>query len=754
MLKFSPNMITSAIFGLGLAGQSPAQVDSALVLEEVIVTAQKRTESLKDTPKTVNVVSGEQVKDFAAFSFEELGNMTAGLAISGTNTDSNIATRGMGTDLNAAVWSRVTVYLDGVLIAVERGLFTGLYDLSQLELLRGPQGTLYGQSSPAGVITIQSRDPNLDEIDGYIQQSFTDRKGSNTQFGVSLPVLKNQLGVRVSGLYDSNEHNGVENITLDKNLENETTAFRIVALWTPSDNFDLRLAYHDIEDDFDVDPAVRGNGIEADDRTALADFDSLMKSESDYTILEMNYAFANDWTATLVGSKQDQILTLSLDMDGSAVQGREQRMISDVSDLYNVELRLASQGNDTWDWTIGAFYQETDGASESPIATDTWVAAAPGLSFLAQTTGIGLQDGKSLGVFTHNSLHLSEHDTLTVGLRYNEEERFNVQPFMSDIYEVLPDGSLVFRGSQNSQGVLPEDRETKDDALTGTLKYQHRFSDDFMTYASYDRGWRGGSAKIAGKPGPSRFGAFEAEDSDSVEVGFKWQILDGRGLLNVAAYYQLYSDFHYLAESVEYRDNQGGISLASPVVNVDEAESYGFDSNITVLLSPHWRLNGALSYNRAELSDAEDVPCSTSEAISDELWDYNSCDLTGERAGNQPEWSGNLATEYHRPLGGGGSEWYLRGLLNAESEYYSASERIDLDSYATLDLFLGLRASVNSWDARVWVKNVFDESAELKTQRLPLIPDFQNGGQIESGLTWVKRQLNPRTAGVTVSYTF
>jgi outer membrane receptor protein involved in Fe transport len=754
MLKVSPNLITTAVLGLGLAGHVHAQLDSALVLEEVIVTAQKRTESLKDTPKTVNVVSGEQVRDFAALSFEELNNMTAGLAISGSNFDANIATRGLGTDLNATVWSRVTVHLDGALIAVERGLFTGLYDLSRIELLRGPQGTLYGQSSPAGVITIQSRDPNLNEIDGYIQQSFTDRKGSNTQFGVSLPVVTNELGVRVSGLYDSNEHNDVENITLEKDLENETTAFRIVALWTPSENFDLRLAYHDIEDDFDIDPVVRGNGLEADERIALADFDSYMKSESDYTILEMNYAFANDWTATLVGSKQDHVLTVPLDSDGSPVQGREQRSISDVSDLYNIELRLASQGNDTWDWTIGAFYQDTDGGSEAPVAVDNWFAAAPGLSFFVQTTGLGLQDARSLGVFTHNSIHLSEHGTLTVGLRYNEDERFNLQPFMHDIYEVLPDGSLVFRSSQSSQGVLPEDQESKDDALTGTLKYQYHFSDDFMTYASYDRGWRGGSAKIASIPGPSRYGTFEAEGSDSVEVGFKWQILNGRGLLNVAAYYQRYSDFHYLAESVEYRDIQGGISQASPVVNVDEAESYGFDSDITVLLSQYWRLSAALSYNRAELSDAQDIPCTSGEPISEEFFDFNICDLTGERAGNQPQWSGNLATEYHRALASGNSEWYLRGLLNAESQYYSASEREDLDSYVTLDLFLGLRSAAGTWDGRVWVKNLFDESAELNTGRLPLIPDYQNGAQVESGLTWVKRQLNPRTIGLTVSYTF
>ncbi|MEH6582730.1 MAG: TonB-dependent receptor [Halioglobus sp.] len=752
MLKQSPNLITRAVAGLVLSGAALAQGGAPLVLEEVIVSAQKRTESLSNIPKTVNVVTGTQVQDFAVFSFEELGNMTAGLTLSGLNLGANIATRGLGTDLGAAVWSRVTVHLDGVLIAVERALFSGLYDLSRLELLRGPQGTLYGQSSPTGVITIQSRGPNLNEVEGYIQQSFTDRKGSNSQLGVSLPLIKNQLGLRVSALVDSNEHSGVKNITLQRALENETTALRIVTLWSPSDDFDLRFAYHDIEDDFDLDPVVRGNGIDSGQRWSLADFESTMASDTDYSLLEMNYRFDNDWTATLVASEQDHVMTVALDGDGSPVQGREQWVVSQVEDLYNIELRLASQGNDLWDWTVGAFYQQVD--AESPIDTHVYLLPAPALALLVQSSGQGLQEGNSLGIFTHNTMYLSAPGTLTVGLRYNAEEGSSAQPFVNDIYRLLPDGSQLLLRSQSEEGVLPEDQDLNENAMTGTLKYQHRFSESTMAYASYDRGWRRGSARIVGQAVPPPFGAFEPESSDSLELGFKWQFLGGRGLLNVAAYYQIYSDFHYLAESVEYRDLQGNISLASPVVNVDEAESYGFDSDITVLLTDRWSLNGALSYNRARFSDAKAVPCSNGEPVADERWDFNVCDLTGERAGNQPQWSANLATEYRRALDRGNSEWYLRGLLNAETGYYSASEQKDLESYATLDLFLGLRASPKTWDARIWVKNVFDAAAELNTNRLPQIPDFQNGGQKESGLTWVKQQLNPRTLGLTVSYTF
>jgi iron complex outermembrane receptor protein len=274
-----------------------------------------------------------------------------------------------------------------------------------------------------------------------------------------------------------------------------------------------------------------------------------------------------------------------------------------------------------------------------------------------------------------------------------------------------------------------------------------------MGYISYDRGWRGGAPNIAGAPQPPVFGAVDAEDSDNIELGYKWSLWEGRALWSMAVYYQVYSDFQYQADSVEFRDIEDGISLADPTVNVDEAEIYGFDTDITVLLSEQWSLSAALSYTDTELTDAENVPCTSGEPVGEEVWSYNTCNFNGERAGGLPEWSGNLSTEYFQPIDGR-SEWYVRALANAESEYYSASEQKDLDSYATLDLFLGWRTTSRNWDVRLWVKNVTDESAELNTVRLPTVPDYANGGETDSGLTWVRQQLNARTAGLTVGYNF
>jgi hypothetical protein len=178
------------------------------------------------------------------------------------------------------------------------------------------------------------------------------------------------------------------------------------------------------------------------------------------------------------------------------------------------------------------------------------------------------------------------------------------------------------------------------------------------------------------------------------------------------------------------------------------------DSDITVLLTENWMLRAALSFNQAELTDAENVPCTTGEPISAEMWDFDTCDFTGERAGQEAEWSANIATEYSQGLGGADMEWYARGLVNAESEYYSQSLQENLDSYGTLDLFLGLRSAAGTWDTSLWVKNVSDESAVLKADALPEIPDFDAEVMVDNPYIWVRRQLNPRTLGLTVSYNF
>ena len=256
---------------------------------------------------------------------------------------------------------------------------------------------------------------------------------------------------------------------------------------------------------------------------------------------------------------------------------------------------------------------------------------------VASTSGPALLESEDRGAFLHNAIHFSERSTLTLGIRYSEEEGTSVQDFTTDVFFLLPDDSrqgplltLAFPGIQ------PEDQDADDDAWTGTAKYQYSVSDDLMVYGSYDRGWRAGSANISGAVNPPEFGAFDAETSDNLELGFKWAVFDGRGLWSTAAYYQLYNDFQFQADTIEFLipvEAGGGVDLASPVVNVDEVEVLGVETELSLLLAERWTLGLAASYNQTEFSDADNVPCTTDDPLPDEPFGFNTCDLTGERAG-------------------------------------------------------------------------------------------------------------------------
>lgn len=755
MPRLSRPLLLVLFFSLLFCARVTAQ--GALVLEEVLVTAQKKTESLAETPMTIEVITGEQLAEFSSFSLEDLSNMSAGLAISGSGFDTDIATRGLGTNLNAAVTPRVTVYLDQASIGQERGLFSGLFDLERFELLRGPQGTLYGRSSPAGAITISSRSPSLTAFEGYAQQTFAERDTTNTQFGLSLPIVRDALGLRIAGLLDDNRREDIDNVTRADQNNNRTNAYRAVLVWEPEDWFNARLAYHDLWDRFDIDMPVEGQGYGYDDRVALGEYRSTMRNDTEVAILELNARLPNDWELTSVTSHQDNVIERYYDFDGSQITGENQHVVSDVTGGWTSELRLSSQGNDRWDWTTGLFYYDSD--SLTSVNVETWRALTPDLRVLALTDGPADISGDTLGVFLHNALHLSAAGTLTLGLRYSETEQTAQQPFTVDAFFVFPDNSQLPAARLEWEGVLPENRNYNDDAVTGTLKYQHDLNDDLMAYVSLDRGWRPGAANISAGVQPPEFGAFDGESSDNLELGFKWTLLGGRGLLNGSVYYQLYEDFQYQAQTIDYRQfgvgsNAGAIDQASPVLNVDEVEAYGFDSDFTFLISSDWLLRAALSYNRTRFSQAAEVPCTSDEPLPDAPLTYNTCDLDGERAGQMPEWSANIGSEYTRPLGSGNKQWYVRGLINSESRYYSQSLSRDLDNYITLDLFAGLRAQEGNWDAMLWMKNVSDTSALLRAQSLPLVPDYSNGGQVESGLIWARRQIQPRTLGLTLRLAF
>lgn len=717
------------------AADGAAEVDQRPkgVLEEVVVTAQKTSQNLHNVPMSVNAISERDFADSAGFEFTDIDRLTAGLDIRGDSFDTDIVLRGVGTDLSSPTSARVTTYLDGAHVGATGGLYVAQYDLARYEVLRGSQGTLYGKASPAGAITIHTRSPSLDQVDGYVKQSLMERDGTNTQFGVSLPVVEDVLGVRIAGVYDYNGNSDIENRYLGEEASKQTRSGRATFLLRPDDRFQSRLSYQYTEYSQDYFEVLDGNGpigsFDYRDREAAGNVDGLVNIREKHAVWE-NVLDLGGLELTAVSFYQEQFTARLDDRDITPAPGDRQEVDSNYSGNWNQELRLSSHNNDFWDYIVGVYYSDSDASTE--------VGRQRSGGF--QLIDIDIDTlSEDWGVFAHNTFKLTPATTLTAGLRWTQEERFNQTTMRVRVPAFGVDRIIDVED--------PEDRDRTFRAWTGTIKLQHDLSDDVMVYGGYDRGFRAGSNNISSGTFPPEFAIFDEETSHSFEVGLKARLLDGAAEVSMAAYYQIYDDFHYQADNIPVCEEvTGGVCTDvgdfSAVVPAEEVVSQGVEVEGRYLVTDNWSVFGSISYNDTRFEKFAEAPCDTG-SVPDRVNGYATCDAGGEEIGAAPTWSGVFSSEYSAPLAMlGGNEWFVRGLYNFNGSVADPASRIALPGFGLWDMFAGLRSAHGGWELSVWAKNIFDKDALLDSSFVSAFPDNYRAVRVT----------DPRTLGVSGSY--
>ena len=283
-----PSLLALAVAStLGVSGYASAQM-----LEEVVVTAQKKAETLTEAPVAVSLVSGQDISDLSIFQADELNKLVSGMEVR-YEGDSNVgvALRGVGTFQQQSAPARVGTYMDDYYMASQAAFaLASIFDMANVQVLKGPQGTLYGQPSPTGALILTSADPNFDGWNGYVQGSYTDPAGYNLQGAVNIPLIDNKLAMRVAGLVDDRQ-TGVENVVRDLDEERNRAGFRAKVLWEPTDTFSAKFGYSYMETDKSdsyraletINPDGANFNLKPDDRIAIADARSeLLKKEDDF----------------------------------------------------------------------------------------------------------------------------------------------------------------------------------------------------------------------------------------------------------------------------------------------------------------------------------------------------------------------------------------------------------------------------------------------------------------------------------------
>ncbi len=744
-------------------GAAPAY---SQVLEEVVVTAQKKPESLIEAPLAVTVFDAKQLQEFSVFQADELNRLTTGLEVRYEgDTNVGVGLRGVGTFQQQSNPSRVGTYLDDYWTASQAAVaLSSMFDIASVQILKGPQGTLYGQPSPGGALILNTEDPNFDGFNGNIQASYqADPQGYNVQGGLNF-TLTDTLALRVAGLSDDRE-TGVDNVVRNKDEERGRDGGRAKLLWQPTENFSAKAGFTYTEsknsDTYRVvetlDSSIANYDVDAGDLKAIADAPSKIQKKEDYLgTLHLDW-MVNDLDISFFAGYLDTHTKSETDQDNTDLPETNLFLDTDYGDdlkSYQTELRVSGNAFDRWDWSVGGYYSEAK--SQTNVGTDVNRQADGGVFLLTFDIPI---DSKTWAVFTHNTFDLTDDLNLIVGLRYNKFDQDSSNTIAGDFWlgsELLPGGDITDPAAVFTD-VFPcpipaspcKLTDTIDeDEVTGTVKLQYDLNESVNLYASIDRGYRPGAANfdIDGSFSPE-FNSYAGETVDSFEIGVKGDLMDGRARYTAAVFYGRYDDYQVPVNFEAYNTVTGDVQVITnaPFVNVDEAEQKGVEADFRMLVTDAWMVYAAFTYAEVEFTDGT-VPCTdpSQPPIGPPPANrYNTCDANGENATAMPKWTGMLQTEYTWDQVVMDSDYYVSALWSYKGDTKGVGDvagRLDGDSFSVVDVFTGLRNDV--WSAQLYVKNAFDDDGVLN--RRPLNTLAYNELTVTP----------PRSVGITGTYRF
>lgn len=761
-----------------MAGSPSMAADGGLVLEEVVVTANKRAENLQDVAATVTAVQGDAIDEFAIRNFEDITKLTAGIRTAQNEdsaTHSSISMRGITYNRASGANPAVDVYWNGVNYR-SPSLFTQMFDIERLEVLRGPQGTLQGKTSPAGAIKVETRRPDFENIEGQVKTTVNDEGDYNLEFGVSLPV-SDTLSVRVAGFTDESAGRGIESVSTGDEEDSATDAGRVTIAWKPSDAFAATLTSEYLESDVNNYKTMSGSyalplppspgavypELEGTDRKSLMEEPSNTRMRQDITVLNMSLQALNHEFTSVTGYWEGYIDETDDRDTSNWVPGAVHTAILD-SDVrtFIQEMRISSSGESWWEYMGGLYYQRFTSTTRSEF--DTF----PNNNTQSILFGVPIFT-EEFGAFTHNRIDINERSELQVGLRWSKHRKELATDIatgngfsVSDITP-CPDGAPcdvdLPRGFLLQSLIADEFQNSSDTVVTGSIKYLYDLSSDVMLYTSLDRSYRPGGIGVSQEVTDGDLLLFDAETSDALEVGFKSTLFEGRVQLNGAVYYQQFDGYIGFAENllVDANGDTFADTRATRLAFNADATSLGAELEAVALVSEQWRVGGAVSYNDFTYDSGEQGLCSDASQFagntpggSDNV-QIASCDIGGQRVGGEPNWSVSFNSEYTVPLNF--ADWFIRGLYNFTD--HSESDNVEngrIGAYSTVDLYTGLRSKNHAWEVSLWVKNLLDKEHTTKV----FTPDTANLGAFgihETGYTR-SQQLAERSVGATLRYNF
>lgn len=671
-------ILFSMVMGFTQDEKDPKETINEAVLEEIVVTAEKREESLQQVALTLDAITSKTLEAEGIDNTMELQMRTPSLAYNTNGVSQQPYLRGVGgNNLGIGTETSIGVYVDGVNITRTTAIFRELYDVERVEVLKGPQGTLYGRNAAGGAINVITREP---EAEYSFSGDLTVGNLGKTKagFAVNVPVVPGKFFARFSALRTKDD-GYVENILLDQGLEAiDWLSARGQFLWLLGDNSDLLITTEVGREDgtrnlaaiidtraFSPTTDVFGAVIPDDPRQVTYDFEDSLKV--DFNLIKARYEYRGEHF-TFKSNTAFQTTEMDGAYDG---EGSSLPILTSIqyenSDAFSQEFLLSSN-NDRYNWLLGAYFLREDADSSFRLGI-----------FEGDPTGnvfdpIAENEVTAEALFGQVELDMSEEVRLTLGLRYSQEEKdYAVDHYLN--------GAVVGR----SENTLDWD------ALTPRISLAYRPDDRTMWFISATRGFKsGGVNTIAILPTAEEY---DPETLWSFEGGIKTTMAGNRLRFNAAAFYYDFNDLQL---------NQVSQENITRITNAAQAEIQGLEMSLSARPVPRFSLDVGLMFLDATFKEYLTADPNGEPGTI--------LDLSGNRLPRAPETSYNIAGNYRLDMAGGDLDLY--GSYRYQSEVFFTefeTPLVNQEGYGLANARVTWTAPEGRWAFSVFGKNVGDK---------------------------------------------
>lgn len=648
-------------------------------LEDIVVTARKVAENLQDIPVAVTVQTGDALRQQSAVQVPDIARLTPGITFtqaSSNGSASNITIRGqVQTDVLATLDPSVGVYVDGFYWARAYGLNANLLDVQSAQVLRGPQGTLFGRNTTGGALLIQSNDPNYDGVSGMMSATYGRFNERNADAVLNLPIVADKAALRAG--FTVNKRDGfIKNEISGRDLaERDSYTGRVKLRLDPTDNFQLifsgefygmknydrpyELLYvaptspANIEAALEANPANAallavpggvgqlvgiGSGLYSNyianytgtDRSRLNDGDPRVDVKTQTYVMTAN--LDTFWGALkFIGGYRTIKSFAPLDLDGSPYSIVKTTGKQDLQS-YSGELQATGTAmDDKIDFAGGFFAFNETGRDESTSIALPALTRVSARGLLPQTYYIGDITNRSMGMYLQSTFHFTDALSATGGVRYSVEDK-NIVSFNAT-RNADTDALLSCLIATAEPGTCRAQSKSGFDGISYTLGLNYQINPDVLVYIKTSKGFRSGGQNLraAGSTTGGAFAPFGPEVAREHEAGVKAEMFGRRVRFNLAAFYNEVKDIQRTTLLV----SANGSSTSTVVSNAGKARFYGGEAELTARLFEGLTLSGTAALSNAKYLEFADA----------------SGDRRDEEFQNVPEWTFSIAGDYEKSIG-------------------------------------------------------------------------------------------------------